>query len=299
MIRLKHRILSLLTASVSALSICLARPELSLRANALDGNEIRVCGIYVNDSNCDDVLGDGNVSYDAGSKTLHIKGILSGQIENSIMQGLTISVDEDCTLTCEIAAVVCFKDTTITGKGKLTVKTTAEGESCIHFQRESTLTVKDADIEVIGSARGITGWGQKNKLVISNSNVKASAADWAIGFFVKGIVLEDVKVVSPTGYSVKDGYFISGSSKATQVTIAADGKPRRLLGDVNKDGAVTADDAVIAARFAAGYGDYRSKYEAVLADMNQDGTVTADDAIIIARYAANYSDYREKYTVYV
>ena len=76
-------------------------------------------------------------------------------------------------------------------------------------------------------------------------------------------------------------------------------KKKKQRGDLNKDGQITTDDAIIAARFAAGYGDYRDRYDSRLADMNIDGSVTADDAIIIARYAANYGDYREKYTNYI
>ena len=33
--------------------------------------------------------------------------------------------------------------------------------------------------------------------------------------------------------------------------------------------------------------------------INQDGKVTADDAIIIARYAAGYGNYKELYTKYI
>lgn len=71
--------------------------------------------------------------------------------------------------------------------------------------------------------------------------------------------------------------------------------PPRCYGDVNGDGNVTADDAIITARMAAGYGDYNKKYEEKYADIDGSGKVTADDAIIIARCAADYGSYREKY----
>jgi hypothetical protein len=73
----------------------------------------------------------------------------------------------------------------------------------------------------------------------------------------------------------------------------------RLVGDVNGDGSITADDAIIVARLAAGYGDYAARYDSDVADMNSDGKVTADDAIIIARYAAGYGNYRDIYTKYI
>lgn len=74
---------------------------------------------------------------------------------------------------------------------------------------------------------------------------------------------------------------------------------QRLLGDVNKDGKVTADDAIIIARLAAGYGDYSTRYDSNVADMNRDGKATADDAIIAARLAAGYGDYVTRYTKYI
>ena len=72
-----------------------------------------------------------------------------------------------------------------------------------------------------------------------------------------------------------------------------------LVGDLNGDGKITVDDAIIAARLAAGYGDYADRYDSDVADMNRDSKVTVDDAIIIARYAANYGDYRDIYTNYI
>jgi len=74
---------------------------------------------------------------------------------------------------------------------------------------------------------------------------------------------------------------------------------QRLVGDVNGDGLISADDAIIVARYAANYGNYQNEYDANVCDMNRDGHVTADDAIIIARYSANYGNYRDIYTNYV
>lgn len=74
---------------------------------------------------------------------------------------------------------------------------------------------------------------------------------------------------------------------------------RRQVGDMDLNGKITADDAIIAARLAAGYGDYSGRYDPALADINGDGKVTADDAIIIARYAAGYGDYKTLYTKYI
>lgn len=294
-----RRVLSALTASAAALSVALFDPSSALGANAIESFQLKVCGTYVTDDNCSDVLGNGNVSYDESTQTLHIKGELKGQIDNSAISGLTISVDDDCSLTNDLCAMFFFRDTTITGKGTLTVKTTLKNESCIHLQRGCTLTLKDVNLNVTGTERGITGWGNGNSLSVINSNVTASANGWAVGYFTGGISLKDADIVSPTGCTVMDGYLCDGSSYAKTVKITASGKPRRLLGDLNSDGIITVEDAIIAARYAAGYNGYQEKYDPEVGDMNGDKKVTAEDAVIIARCAAGYGNYKQKYSVYI
>jgi len=100
-------------------------------------------------------------------------------------------------------------------------------------------------------------------------------------------------VVIPKSAVDLDDRYLYGIPEKTKVTVG------RLLGDVNLDGIITADDAVITARYAAGYSNYRDRYDLILCDVNEDGSVTADDAVIIARTAADYSDYRSRYTKYV
>ena len=62
---------------------------------------------------------------------------------------------------------------------------------------------------------------------------------------------------------------------------------------MNEDGKITADDAVIVARMAAGCGDYIKKYSVRAADIDRNGKVTADDAVIIARIAAGSESYQK------
>ena len=69
----------------------------------------------------------------------------------------------------------------------------------------------------------------------------------------------------------------------------------RKVGDINGDGKISTDDAIIAARMAANFSNYQTRFSSKAADINGDGNVTADDAIIIARYSAGYSNYRERY----
>ena len=47
---------------------------------------------------------------------------------------------------------------------------------------------------------------------------------------------------------------------------------------------------------AAGYGNYASRYDIFAADIDNNGNINADDAIITARAAADYCDYKYIYT---
>lgn len=68
------------------------------------------------------------------------------------------------------------------------------------------------------------------------------------------------------------------------------------VGDADGDGKKTADDAVIAARYAADSNSCKDRYDPTLLDVNGDGKVSTDDAVIIARCAAGYDGYSEKYS---
>lgn len=74
---------------------------------------------------------------------------------------------------------------------------------------------------------------------------------------------------------------------------------KKLVGDLNGDGKITSEDAIIVARYVAGYSNYRTLYDKDVADMDRNGSVTTDDVIIIARYAAGYGNYREQFTNYI
>jgi len=120
----------------------------------------------------------------------------------------------------------------------------------------------------------------KNYMFLKNPNF--------IGTFKYTFTEDEIAQLKAKG---TEGYYTG-----VKITLSAE---KRLVGDINGDGVITADDAIIAARLAAGYGDYSTRYDAEIADINQDGKVTADDAIIIARYAAGYGNYREIYTNYI
>jgi hypothetical protein len=64
----------------------------------------------------------------------------------------------------------------------------------------------------------------------------------------------------------------------------------RLVGDVSGDGNITALDASIAGRYAAGLAPSLTSEQIAASDADRNGHVFANDAALIVRYAAGYSD---------
>jgi len=260
--------------------------------------------IQANERNCGDILGGGEASYDPSSNTLTLHKDISGFIWNRSISGMKLTSDKDVTVSNSenYYALRVGADTTVTGKHKLTFN----ADCAISIINSAALSIEDTEVIARGKW-GIQGLTQGEALKIVNSKVSASGSIFAVGDLGKTIELTGCSFVEPedaiVGYTfVSSGisYMVccsDGITEAKEVII----EPAHLFlrGDVNLSGSITADDAIIVARLAAGYGDYATRYNSEIADMNCDGKVTADDAIIIARYAAGYGNYREIYTSYL
>ena len=84
---------------------------------------------------------------------------------------------------------------------------------------------------------------------------------------------------------VKEGSCTVEGSITFEVKKAAS---NRLPGDANDDGKVNARDALLIAKYAAGWEDLEINLEN--AEVNEDGRVNARDALAIAKYAAGWED---------
>jgi len=260
--------------------------------------QLEINGKYVTSSNASNVLGDNKFVYDNENKLLTVKGgtYANGSIVNHGITDLKIKFDGNTSLF----SIHMNASTVITGTGKVTlgggISFAASNNSA-----EFKLEIKDADIEING-VTGITGTGdnvKKESLVINHSNIKINSTNGAVKGFYKGITLSNCYLITPANGAVSGSAITQGGTVAANVVISTTQASQRLLGDMNNDGKVTADDAIIAARLAAGYGDYSARYSSKVGDMNGNNKVTADDAIIIARVAAGYGDYATRYNKYV
>jgi len=288
--------------------ICAVFPEITKY-------DLYVCGTQVTVANARDILGNGVFKYNAGMQTLTINGDYNSDstlIQNTGIDGLVINVTGTSNLTSELSFLSAKANTTLTGQGKLTVDCKYAG---IAIDKDVTVTIKKADVSITATGVGgnlvisdnMRAGNRNNAIIFDNSNVYLESKTSAACAIIQNIEFNGCTIAEPVnGYIEKsnnNNYKSivvkkddNTSSFATVIKIEAN---KRQAGDINGDGSITADDAIIAARLAAGYGDYATRYDSDVADMNGDGKVTADDAIIIARYAAGYGNYREIYTKYI
>ena len=150
----------------------------------LEKTNLWIGNTEVTNHNADDVLGDGSVVYDSATKTLVLNNlnlllnetcIMNGTYWNygSGIDGLTIQVNGDCSLRSTEQALYLYDcHTTITGKGKLSLVSDSEAGIALNFN--CTLTLKDADVEVIGYGCAINSF-YTNFMKVNHSRLTASA----------------------------------------------------------------------------------------------------------------------------
>ena len=109
--------------------------------------------------------------------------------------------------------------------------------------------------------------------------IDQQASDGSISF-----TLKPKELTAGTSYSV----YLSTTSKAvTKVASFQYGeKPAYTLGDVNGDGRINADDAVLVLRYAVELTEF-NETQKLAADVSKDGRINADDAVLILRFAVN------------
>lgn len=109
--------------------------------------------------------------------------------------------------------------------------------------------------------------------------IDQQASDGSVSF-----TLKPKELTAGTSYSV----YLSTTSKAvTKVASFQYGeKPAYTLGDVNGDGKINADDAVLVLRYAVELTEF-NETQKLAADVSKDGRINADDAVLILRFAVN------------
>ncbi len=200
--------------------------------------DLTIAGVGVNSVNCTDILHDGVFSYEPVGNTLTISGDCDYEYKTveSRIEDLTINVIGNSTLTAKsgYSIIRLYANTTITG-GKLTLKNENKYDQSIGIylgieEGVATLTIKDADIEIIGDGfiYGITGEGCS--LIIDNSDISVSAHSYGCIYDWSAITLSNCYIEQPEAsvikangiYGIDDNVIGSGDDTETLVIKAGE-----------------------------------------------------------------------------
>ena len=196
--------------------------------------DLVIAGKSVNSVNCGDILSDGVFKYDDASKTLTICGNYTytgdDNFIKSYIDNLIINVAGNSMLVSasDRTIIRLYNNTTITG-GKLTLMCTAptnEGLG-IYIDNSSTLTIKDAVIDVTGDGFNYAITGESTcQLVIDNSDITASAHSYGAIYDWGGITLTNCFVETPrpsqileNGIADEFGTYVGSESETGTVVI--------------------------------------------------------------------------------
>ena len=180
--------------------------EVTIKAS--DKYDLEICGTQVTSFNAADVLGDGVFSYDHEKMMLTVRGGCSTTTSTSIIShrinGLTINVAADATLTSNGAPITCPANTVITGSGKLTLR--SETDCGIFVRSGATLTIMNLTLDVSGKW-GISGFPSNEHLALVHANLHATGTEGAICDFAD-IMLEECELTQPEGGKVDGGKIV-------------------------------------------------------------------------------------------
>ena len=186
-----------------------------------------VAGTQVTAANRDDILGNGIFAYTPASKTLSVKGSYtsnSSVIQTGI-EGLTVNVKKDATLSCSQNCVFYQNGGSSTFKGNGSLKMT--GNNGILIFNAGMVTIDNMDLIIFVKYFGILGEYRGNsKLTIRSSDVTITPYEdeGCATQYLRKTVLEDCHITDPANYRFSNGDIIDNSDGqfAYSVTIEKD-----------------------------------------------------------------------------
>lgn len=195
----------------------------SLSAGSYD---LMIDGKSVNDTNKDDILGNGAFSYNPATKTLSVKKNYTATDDGTLIwskiEGLTVRVCADVTLTTTFEnRKVCnfYASTTFTGWGELTMRSKS---GTVYTYGD--LIFDNIRVNAFGGYFCLCGTNtseNKSKLIIRKSTLSVSGDYSAVQNFGGGITLEQCEVVSPEGAYAYFGSFMVGDDRVKDLRIQA------------------------------------------------------------------------------
>ncbi len=159
------------------------------------GYDLSVAGKQVTSRNSDDILHDGVFSFDAAHNILSVKGDLRcrGDMIKSRIPGLTVSIDQDSSLTAAGCVFYFVDGATLTGEGRLTV---SAGDTGIYFAG-GDLRIQNITADISGEY-GISD-NSACTLIAENAALHVTGTKQAIAF-IKNYSFYGVEVTAPENW---------------------------------------------------------------------------------------------------
>ncbi|MDO4726654.1 MAG: T9SS type A sorting domain-containing protein [Porphyromonadaceae bacterium] len=172
--------------------------------------EIQLGQTWVTLDNQNDILGDGKANYNPTTKTLTLNGATINApqkthgILNRTNSDLVIHLEGANTiLSDDYSALSLRANTTITGSGSLKVNSN-KGVG-VYIDVNTTLTIKDCNVEVVGSYGFSGDEGKEGEtLKVINSTLKATGEKSGSIVDINKLILENCSISQPIGASFNE-----------------------------------------------------------------------------------------------
>ncbi len=192
-----------------------------------DNYSILVAGVEITKDNCNDLSVipgvSGTASYDPAAKTLYLENATinydkkGGAITNNDLNGFTINVTGENTISSSSSAVASLKNLIIDGTGTLNVNSE---KGCGIYLDESYLKIRNCIVNAKGNY-GIAGAFGAETFTISDANVTAEGKTGSICDFAS-ITFNYCKIVQPDGAvfdESKNAVVLDGKTVTDKVVI--------------------------------------------------------------------------------
>ena len=204
---------------------------------------IYVAETLVTNGNASDVLGNGQFSYDASTKTLTVRnatltndGLLGSGISNREVDGLNILLVGTSTFNTRMNAISSQKTFSITGSGTLN-GTSSESRALYLCGDDMTCTIDGPRLNLTSHTQGLYDYKGTATLKVQGSSTRLTltpGSDYAAVSNLKSLLLgEGLYITEPTG-----GYFST------------------LIKTITNDGSSAYKDKVVISNTPAVYGLY-------------------------------------------
>ena len=202
------------------------------RAQTATKYDLFVGGVQVTSDNASAITGEGitgSISYDAASKTLTVKNAKielqnkKSGIENTGIENLTINLVGDNTFNTKEPGIAVTQNTTISGKGKISVK--SENAAIYIFENKNkVLTISGGCTVVAVGKWGISGINGSSGevLVVNNAIVKATGSLGSIDDLSELRLEGTSKITKPQGAAFdknKHTIMLNGKEVISEVVI--------------------------------------------------------------------------------